>query len=243
MDEQRYMCRNCRRTFTAKTKSFISKSHYPEKWLLYLECFKKNYSVRKSAKIVGISIPTSFAWRHKLLSSLKPEKHNKFIGYIELSSFIICHSEKGNKCLSVPSRKRGNFAYIGITRYKKEEVVIAEDRLGNKVLYFKSSVNESTRYLRETFYPLIDESNIIIGFERTVPKCTFNPKKIKYVLRSYNFNIPSCKDRIFVRAHLTTHLLRKWLNIFKGIASKNMPKYLRWFNLTDDLTNIIAELI
>lgn len=235
------MCRRCRKTFTAKTNTFISKTHYLEKWQKYLECFRNNYSIRKTANLVGISVPTAFAWRHKLLNSLKDKQNNNFIGYVETSFFIIYHSEKGNKNLASPGRRRGKYGYFCNPSICKEKIITVEDRFGNRILYFKSEINLSTFSLWETFFPLITEKNTIVGDSRALPPSTFNPKKIKYLCRGYNNENKASKKRIFVRANITESNLRQWLNIFRGIASKNIAKYLKWFTHTVDTATALNE--
>lgn len=70
--KQRYICKSCGKTFTDYTRSprYNSKRGL-RKWVLYAKCMINGYSVRKCAEIVGISIPTSFFWRHKLLDAIR----------------------------------------------------------------------------------------------------------------------------------------------------------------------------
>ena len=70
--KQRYICKSCRKTFTDFTLSphYNSKKDI-KKWILYAKCLVNGYSIRKCAKIVEISIPTSFYWRHKILDAIR----------------------------------------------------------------------------------------------------------------------------------------------------------------------------
>ena len=69
--KQRYICRDCRKTFTDFTNSAIYRSKKSlDKWLKYAKCMIMGLSIRKSAKIVGINIATSFFWRHKILDCI-----------------------------------------------------------------------------------------------------------------------------------------------------------------------------
>lgn len=57
----------------------------------------QTYSIRKCAEIVGISIPTSFLWRHKILDAIRA-----YIGIGHVSGVVEAHetffriSYKGN---------------------------------------------------------------------------------------------------------------------------------------------------
>ena len=69
--KQRYICKDCRKTFTDFTNSATYKSKKSlDKWLKYPKCMIMGLSIRKSAKIVGINIATSFFWRHKILDCI-----------------------------------------------------------------------------------------------------------------------------------------------------------------------------
>lgn len=78
--KQRYICRNCKRTFTNFTNSATYKSKKSlDKWLKYAKCMLNGYSIRKSAEIVEINIATSFFWRHKILNCI-----SEFLGVVML---------------------------------------------------------------------------------------------------------------------------------------------------------------
>ena len=64
---QRYQCVKCNRTFCDVTNTPMYRTRYPDKWPNYLRCMSQGYSLQKSAELVGISLSTSFEWRHKIL--------------------------------------------------------------------------------------------------------------------------------------------------------------------------------
>lgn len=41
-----------------------------KQWIRYAKCMINGYSIRRYAKEVRISIPTSFYWRHKILDAI-----------------------------------------------------------------------------------------------------------------------------------------------------------------------------
>lgn len=58
---QRYLCRNCHRSFSDLTNSATYRSKKAlDKWLKYAKCMLNGYSIRKSAEEVEINIATSF---------------------------------------------------------------------------------------------------------------------------------------------------------------------------------------
>lgn len=70
-NKQRYICKNCRKTFTDFTNSATYNSKKTlDKWIKYAKCMLNGYSIRKCAEIVEINIATSFFWRHKILDCI-----------------------------------------------------------------------------------------------------------------------------------------------------------------------------
>jgi transposase-like protein len=63
---QRYMCKDCGKTFKATVNSPLHWVHDKSKMNRYLHAMELDISIRKAAGILGISVPTSFYWRHKL---------------------------------------------------------------------------------------------------------------------------------------------------------------------------------
>ena len=75
--KQRFMCMTCHKTFTHTNNTIL----YGVKkdisvWKKYIHCMSKKYSLRKTAEVCGISLPTAFAWRHKILDSLQETQEN-----------------------------------------------------------------------------------------------------------------------------------------------------------------------
>jgi len=96
--KQRYICKSCRKTFTDFTRSprYNSKKDI-KKWILYSKCMINGYSIRKCAEIVGISVPTSFYWRHKFLDAIRVYMGIGNVGgVIEVDEAFFRESFKGN---------------------------------------------------------------------------------------------------------------------------------------------------
>ena len=105
---QCYTCRNCHRNYRETTGTALYHLHKRDKLQSYLEEMKKGTSIKKTAKIVGISIQTSFDWRHKILSSTAEHLHQKLGGEVQCDEMEIAQSNKGDRNLLRPARKRGN---------------------------------------------------------------------------------------------------------------------------------------
>lgn len=75
---QRYKCNSCKRTFLPITGTLTYQIKKPNQFALYASIVEKEglLTIAKMAERVGISIPTSFEWRHKILLSLPKKKIN-----------------------------------------------------------------------------------------------------------------------------------------------------------------------
>ena len=77
---QRYICKKCRRTFDERSLSPLSNTKLSlEKWLKYCQFMIEGGTIRMCAEEVGVSVPTAFFMRHKILDvinvSLKDEHY------------------------------------------------------------------------------------------------------------------------------------------------------------------------
>ena len=81
-------------------------------WQKYIHCLVEKYSLRKTAEICGISLPTAFAWRHKILDALQNMmSETTFDGVVEADETFLPLSFKGNhKNFNLPrlAKKRGS---------------------------------------------------------------------------------------------------------------------------------------
>ena len=61
---QRYICRDCGRSFVASTNTIVSSTKKKlSVWEKYIDCMMNGMSVRKTASACGIHRNTAFAWR------------------------------------------------------------------------------------------------------------------------------------------------------------------------------------
>ena len=77
--EQRYLCRDCGRTFSGSTGRVLGTSKLPrETWMAYAECFVLMLPLRECAGRCGVCLKTAWTMRHRLIECLKeypPEFH------------------------------------------------------------------------------------------------------------------------------------------------------------------------
>ncbi len=80
---QRYLCKDCCKSFNDMTASPISGTHYPHKWLKYFQMMIDGMTLPKIAEELVIHISTAFYWRHKILNALRSLGFSTLKGIIE----------------------------------------------------------------------------------------------------------------------------------------------------------------
>ena len=123
---QRYLCKSCMRTFTATTGTFMHHVKKKAKMLEYGKIVETEglHTIAYMSKKIGISIPTSFEWRHKLLLST-PKKKDNFEGETQMDDLWFLYSQKGRKGLKY-SRKRGGSRRKGDNNFQVK-IIAASD--------------------------------------------------------------------------------------------------------------------
>ena len=130
---QGYLCNGCGKNFSETTGKFWYNIKKKDKVNRYLYCLLSGYSIRKSAKETGISIQTSFDWRHKLLASFSSLSIEEFQGIVESDDLFFAYSEKGNRHLERKPKKRGEKACKAGIIDQKVAVIATVIGLGTRI--------------------------------------------------------------------------------------------------------------
>ena len=116
--EQRFKCGQCGKIFKETTGTALDRIRKKSLFLKFQDSMiNEDYcSIVKMAERFGISVPTAFNWRHKVLLSL-PELDSKFEGETEIDDLWVRYSQKGRKGLEY-SKKRGGTSHRGDNNYQ-----------------------------------------------------------------------------------------------------------------------------
>ena len=241
--KQRYICKSCNKTFTDFTFSpcYNSKKDF-SKWLEYIKCMVAGYSIRKCAEIVEITVPTSFAWRHKILDALRLYIGTGHVsGLVEADETFFRLSYKGNhsksKGFTMPrkpnlrgpkSKKSENEEPKprGISR-NQVAVMCAIDRSGNIISELICNGRMKYKDVERLFNGRIEENSTL---------CIDSHKS--YIRLDDNFDVDiqkietgKFKKGIYHIQHINSYhsRLKKWMDNFNGVATKYLANYMYWF--------------
>lgn len=234
-DRQRYLCKTCKRTFNDLTNTPVHYTkHSGHTWTEYLKGMVQGLSIRKCAKLAGISVDTSFKWRHKILHALSEKKDQTLEGIVESDETYVLRSEKGKRGLERKPRKRGGKAKKRGISNEQVCILVARDRT-------KQTISEAVTFGRmatATLDAVITYrlgSNVILctDEEQTFRKyCRdqglrhekVNPEKKRYVTKEiYHIqNVNAYHERF-----------KSFLARYRGVASKYFNHYLAWHCMLD----------
>ena len=133
---QRFKCKECGRTFTEFTGTWLDGLHKKSQVLEYIQLMIEGKSLDKISAIMHINKKTAFDWRHKILSFLKQDSGEDMDGIIENDETFFEESSKGNKNMGRSARKRGSSSSLsgknkrGISN-NKLAVIATVDRKGD----------------------------------------------------------------------------------------------------------------
>ena len=236
---QRYVCNGCKKNFSETTGKFWYNIKKKDKLNRYLYCLLSGYSIRKSAKETGISIQTSFDWRHKLLTSFSSVSVEEFQGIVESDDLFFAYSEKGNRHLDRKPKKRGEKASkAGIS---DEKVAVVGS--GNKDFKVATRGRISKKDLDKVLKGKLDKAAVLCSdghrsygaFARanTIPHKKFNASKgqrtVDKVYHVQNVNNMDMR-------------LRKFMDSFNGVATKYLQNYLNWFLVLEKIKNSTSKI-
>ncbi len=233
---QRYWCRACNKHFRETTGTPLAWLKKKDKWLQYLRCMLSGYSLRKSAKETGISLQTSFDWRHKVLQAFKTMSPEKFTGICESDDIFFLESDKGNRSLDRKARRRGGKASKAGISNEQVAVIVSCDRNGHKDFQVVGKGRISKNDIDKVLGDKIDEKAIL---------CTDSHNSYTAFAKSKNLQHQKIvvskgqyvKDQVYHVQHVNnmTSQLKKWLDNFNGVSTKYLQNYLNWFMVMEHL--------
>ena len=220
---QVYKCKKCSYRFRETAKSLVYYSHKYYLLMDYIKCMLEGKSLRACASEVGISLPTSFRWRHKILAAIQGlEGGINFSGITETDELLLQYSEKGRRYKS-PEEKEQAIKTI----HPNVAVLVMTDREGNLLFKHTGENKVHNSQIKEELKRRVSENNLICfkpndEFKQAVME---SPSKKVIVRRKtiglaiYSVNVAEKK--------ITNFLV--WMMRFRGVATKYLQNYLMWF--------------
>jgi len=233
---QRFRCKECGKNFSENSGTSIANLKKAHLWKLYIQHMFEGHSIAKCAKLTGISIQTSFDWRHKVLSSLQSLAPEKFEGISESDDIFFNYSEKGSKSLKRQPRKRGNHGIKQGVSDDKVAVILTCDRKNHKDLQVTKRGRIRKIDIQKVLSGKLDKDSVLCtdshrsytAFAKSegVEHQKIHARKKQYV-----------KNKVYhvQNANQTARALRDWMVRFNGVSTKYLQNYLSWFMVMEQI--------
>ena len=235
---QRYICKGCSKNFSETTGKFWFGLKKKDKIHSYMYCLLSGYSIRKSAEEIGISIQTSFDWRHKLLTSFGSVSAKEFVGITESDDLFFPYSEKGDRSLNRPARQRGKKATKAGVSNEKVAVVATCDRSGNKDFKVVTTGRIRKQDLDNALKGKLDRVEVLCTDSHR--SYTSFAKKSEFTHKKFNASKGQRSVEKIYHVQNVNNMdmrLRKFMDSFNGVATKYLQNYLNWFLVLEKIKN------
>jgi len=237
---QRYLCRECKRTFNALTGTPLARLHLRGKWLGQTQALRDGLSLSAVQKQLDIARTTAFRWRHRFLSLPKAQRTQSLTGIAEADQTYFLRSAKGQRQpLDRAPRRRGSGACMPGLSSEQVPVLVARDRSGQTADFVlerdisEAVVNHLAPILCRDAVLCTDSGTVMIAAAR----------KLGITHRAINLAAGVRVDGPWHIQNANNYhgRLKGWLRKFKGVATRYLDSYLGWFRATDQIPDTISN--
>lgn len=243
----RYKCTNCSKTFNELTGTAFHYLHNHQKALHYVAQMVSGKNLRTIAESCGISLKTSFDWRHKFMHALKNVDTPKLKGEVQADELFFPLSYKGLPGLE---DKVGRKAFKrGTTRPKKKHqaiVLAVIDQQKEMHLIHTGQGTLNKKMVKKSLGKFIRKQRLEQKKDRLV-FCTdrhhayidfANQKRLKHVTLASSYDQYVTTDGYsLARVNSLHNQLRRWVKPFYGVATKYLQRYLDYFHIIQKIKN------
>lgn len=227
-----YSCKDCKKWYSQTTGTPLWDIKLKEKWASYLRCMSEGYSLRKSAKEVGICLQTSFDWRHKILASLNSLVPETLSGTIECDELELAINKKGDRNLDREPRKRStDFSRNEGDEISVAQVVTAVQRKGSKLFKVVETKRLAEENITKALENKIEDGSTLITDKHPSYKAYGKAQtEITHKTVKANEHVNRSDKNVHLQTVNQTHAqLRKFIGKFNGVSTKYLQNYLNWY--------------
>jgi len=236
-DTQRFKCKDCGKTFCEYTGTWLQGIHKKELVEDYLALMVAHTSLDKTSNKLKINKKTAFDWRHKILSSFEQNTGDEFEGIVEIDETFFEHSEKGNKGLNRPARKRGTQGKSKGVGQNKAAVIVSKDRKKSLKMTLSTMGRITKSDIVESFQTPLNSGAILCSDGHVSYKGYSKDHNLKHIVLRSDLK-QFVKKGVYHIQHVNElhNRLKKWIDgTFWGVSTKYLQNYLNWFYVREKL--------
>lgn len=234
---ERFKCKECLKTFTEYTGTWQERLHKKELVEEYILMMSEQKSLDKISATLHINKKTAFDWRYKILNTFNQDQGDSFSGIVESDETFFEDSEKGNRHLDRPGRKRGtNPKRPGISD-DKATVIVTADRKNGLNMTFCGHGRLTKKEIVESLNKPLPPDTILCSDGHVSYKGYASDNHLKHVVLRADLK-PHVKKGGFHIQHINSlhNRLKKWIgSVFWGVFTKLLQNYLNWFKVKETI--------
>lgn len=238
---QRFRCKECGKSFNALTGTPLARLRKKERWLDFGQSLSESETVVASSERCGVAVSTAFRWRHRFLTA--QEASPTLTGIVEADeSFVLLsfkgsraweQAKKGQSDVEVPdrkARKRGGSATKRGLSHEQVPILVASDRGGDVISAVLQADNGDA--IKAVLEPVLSKDALLVtDGGKALARCATKMKVSHEVLNQ------SAGERVRGELHIQTvnslhERIKAFLRQRRGVATKYLSNYLRWFHRT-----------
>lgn len=247
---QRYRCKNphCKKTFSNTTNSMWKYTKFEsEKWLQYIELMLEDRTLKNIASELGISVSTSFYWRHKLLHALEENyKPNKLKDVVHIKTCLKESCFKGSHTKNFTPEEKRNIRLNKIrgNKVRNIDIIFSKDNDDIPLIVAAMPQDNVTELFENNILPILDSNcyvhpdgynsraliKCIVNHDKTIPR----KKKVEFNMHvKHIYSLVELEDNLRNDETIQTFILylNIWQGKFRGIASKYINHYYNFYSL------------
>ena len=227
---RRFRCKECGKTFSALTGTALSGLHHKERWLAYGASLAEGETIKEAAERCRIAPSTAHRWRHRFLKAVR-QAPDRLAGIVEADETFVLESRKGERKLNRKPRKRGGKAQKpGLSR-EQVPILVAADRGGETLSHTLPALDADS--VKEVLEPVLAPDALLVSDSN---RC-YPPVAAALEIPHESINA-SAGERVRGAVHIQTvnsrhSQIKGFLRGRRGIATKYLDSYLRWFHLIE----------
>ena len=234
--KQRYICKDCGKTFSITTNTVFYKSGKDASvWKKYVECMIHHFSIRKSAIICKIHRNTAFVWRMKILDTLQKMADGVILnGIVEADETFFKVSYMGNhsnsKRFIMPRKAHRCGGEVHKRGLSKEYICVATavNRGGLSFGKIATLGKPSLKAISKTLENRIEKGSVFCTDKFSVYKTIAKQMELNHI----QIDNHKKKNGIYSIQRINNYhsQLKDFISHFKGVSSKYLNNYLIWHN-------------
>lgn len=233
-ENQRYICNDCRKTFTSKSNTIFGTSKLDQTvWLKYVECMVDKLTLQASADKVRVGLKTSFFMRHRILECMK-----KYIGDFrvgkgnsaDLDECFLRESFKGNH--------KKNPDFVMPRKARKHGCDHVKRGISNDQICILSGINDTNDVLMEIATRgeiSINDITRILKYKIDVGSIINTDRKSSYIKSllemgaNHNRFKSDRSEGTIAKVNSLHSRFKLFVHKFRGVSTRRLDNYLTWF--------------